>query len=186
MPQVKRIPFGMSDIKVGEDTDVLDFNGKDHLQAEGAELTLTPIFEEINLPDYGGGVYDKRLTGWEAQLTITAAEESIDILEAGMMATAKITDTTSGETVGLTDAKIGTSLRALGKRVNIHPRDLGADKSLDVTIYKMASDGEFSRTFANEQGNVTIQLTMFIKDDADPTKDGNFFYWGPTDPNTAA
>ncbi|WP_394548809.1 hypothetical protein [Priestia aryabhattai] len=186
MPKVKRIPFGMSDITIGEGADVMNFNGKDYLQAEGAELTITPIFEEINLPDVTGGVYDKRLTGWEAQLTITAAEENIDILEAGMMATAKITDTTSGETVGLMDGVIGLSLRELGKKVNIHPRALGSDKSLDVTIYKMASDGEFSRTAGNEQGNVTIQLTMFIKDNADPTKPGNFFYWGPKDPNAVA
>jgi len=185
-PQTKRIPFGMSDITVGEGANVMNFNGKDNLQAEGGELVITPQFTEVKVADFGESVYDKVLVGWEAKLTITAAEESIDNFELAMAATVAITDTTSGAKVGLMDAALGTSLRSKAKRVKIHPRVLGADQSLDITIYKMASDGDFNRSSANEQGNVTIEMSMFIRDNFDATKPGNFFYLGAKDPNAAA
>lgn len=131
-------------------------------------------------------MYDQRLVGWTGAVTIVAAEQKIDILEAALSATATITDTTSGDTVGLMDAKMGMSLRSKAKKVTIHPRSMGTDKSLDIVIYKMASNGEFSRSNANEQGNVSISLAMFPRDGMDANKPGNFFYIGAKDPNAVA
>jgi hypothetical protein len=96
-----------------------------------------------------------------------------------------ITDTAQpANVVGLMDGKIGSSMRAKAKKVTIHPRQLPAsDKSMDITIYKAASIGGFTKSFANSQGNRTIELSMFPRDGFDANKPGNFYYVGPIDPN---
>ncbi|OAK70096.1 hypothetical protein [Lederbergia galactosidilytica] len=187
MLDVEKIPFGLANIIIGEDDDTLTFDGVEEMQAEGGEVTLTPMFEDIVIADYGNGVYDQRLVGFEGQVTIVAAQESIDVLEAALAATETITDTSGGEKKGIMDAPIGTSLRKKAKRVRIHPRQFpDSMKDLDITIYKMASNGEFTRSNANEQGNITITLNMFPRDGMDPSKPGNFFYFGGIDPNGEA
>ncbi|PAE17292.1 hypothetical protein CHH91_04615 [Virgibacillus sp. 7505] len=180
------IPFGLSDILIGEGADAIKFDGKDNYQAEGGELSLTPSFEDIVIQDFGTGVYDQRLVGWEGTVTITASHQSIKMLQLALAATEEITDAESGELTGLMDSKMGTSIRTKGKKVTIHPRQYAVDyKDMDITIYKMASNGEMARTFGNEQGNVTIELTMFVRDNADANKPGNYFYIGGTDPNAS-
>lgn len=179
-----RIPFGIATITVGEGPDALVFDGVHEFQAEGGEITLTPQFEDIVVQDFGTGPFDKRIVGYEGQVTIVAAQESIDVLELALAATETITDTGSGEKSGIMDAPIGSSLRKKAKRVTIHPRNLPPEnKEMDITIYKMASEGEFTRSNANEQGNVTITLSMLPRDGMDPSKPGNFFFFGGTDPN---
>lgn len=181
---VEKIPFGLANITIGEGADALKFDGVNELQAEGGEVTLTPVFEDIVIQDYGTGVYDQRLVGYEGTVTIVAAQESIEVLEAALAATETITDTDGGATKGIMDSPIGTSIRKKGKRVRIHPRQFpDSFKDHDITIYKMASNGEFTRATGNEQGNITITLNMFPRDGMDPAKPGNFFYFGGTDPN---
>lgn len=180
----QKIPFGLSNITIGEGEDAVKFNGVDGFQAEGGEVTITPIFEDIVIADFGPGVYDKRFVGNETSVTIVAAEETIDNMVLAMGASESITATDGGATTGLMDAPIGTSMRAKGKRVTIHPRQFTADyKDLDITIYKMIADGEYTRSSANAQGNVTITLTGLPRDGMDPSKPGNFYYVGGTDPN---
>jgi len=84
------------------------------------------------------------------------------------------------------DAKIGTRLSKKAKKVTIHPRIMGDDKSLDITIYKVVSNGDFTRGFGNEQGNIPVSMSMMPRDGMDASKPGNFFYVGPTDPNAVA
>lgn len=184
MAEQIKVPFGLADITVGEGADADKFDGKNNYQAEGGEVTLTPQFEDIVIQDFGTGVYDQRLVGWEGTVTITAAMESLRNLKLALAATEEITDAVTGEIKGLMDSKIGTSIREKGKLVKIHPRQYAPEmKDMDITIYKMSSNGEFTRTNGNEQGNVTITLTMFVRDNADANKPGNYFYIGGTDPN---
>lgn len=182
--EVRKIPFGMSNFIIGEADDQIKFDGVDQLQAEGGEVTITPTLTDVVIEDFGSGVYDQRVTGYETSVTIVAAEETIKIIELAMAATEAITSTDGGVTSGLTDAPIGTSLRKKGKRVTIHPRQFPAEfKDLDITIYKMIGNGDYTRTAANEQGNVTITLNGLPRDGMDPSKPGNFYYIGGTDPN---
>jgi hypothetical protein len=180
------IPFGLADITIGDGVEAIKFDGKDHFQAEGGEVTLTPIFQDITIADTGDAIFDKILTGYNGSFTFVAAQATIKTLQAALAASEVITDTATSTDVGLMDAKIGTSLRSKAKKVIIHPRIMGEDKSLDITIYKMAADGDFTRSYANEQGNVSVSLTMFPRDDMDTSKPGNFFYIGPNDPNAVA
>lgn len=173
------IPFGMSDIIVGTGADAVNFDGIDELQAEGGEVSFTPILEDVNIADYGNGVYDQRIVGYEGSVTINAAQESLRVLQLALAGTETITDAGSAAVVGITDAAMGSSLRAKGKPVSIHPRNLPkSNKERDINIYKMVASGDFTRTSGNSQGTVTITLTMLPKDGMDPSKPGNFFYIG--------
>ncbi|MBP3950340.1 hypothetical protein [Bacillus suaedae] len=180
-----QIPFGLADITVGEGADAIKFDGKTDFQADGGELTLTPIFQDINIADFGETVYDRRITGHEGTLTIVAAEDKVNILQLALSSAEAITDSVSGDVTGLMDGKMGTSMRTRGKKVTIHPRVMGTETSADIVIYKMASDGDFTRSFANEQGNIEITMSMYPRDGMDASKPGNFYYIGGTDPNVA-
>lgn len=188
---LERIPFGLANITLtegtGVDAKVISFDGVDELQAEGGEVSLAPMYEDVTIADYGNGPYDKRLVGYEGTVTIVAAQETLRVLELAISGTETITSTDGGGVTGLTDAPIGSSLRKKGKRVNIHPRNLPAlVKDNDITIYKVVSDGEYTRANANSQGSITINLTMLPRDGMDPKKAGNFFYVGGTDPSPDA
>jgi hypothetical protein len=178
-----KIPFGLADITIGEGADLIKFDGKEFLQGDGGEITLTPVLQDITVADFGESVYDQIVTGYTGELTFVAAQNHIKVLQAALSASEAITDSTSGEVVGLMDAKVGTSLRSKAKKVTIHPRVLGADKSFDITLYKMASNGDFTKSFANEQGNQEVTMGLYPRDGFDANKPGNFFYIGPTDPN---
>jgi hypothetical protein len=92
-------------------------------------------------------------------------------------------DAVSSEVTGLTDEAIGKSMRSKAVPVTIHPREMGADASLDIHIYKMSGTGAFTRTYESAQGSYESTLTMYPRDGADPTQPGNFYYIGATDPN---
>lgn len=184
---VTKIPFGLANITIGEGVDAIKFDGIDELQAEGGEVTLTPMYEDIVIADYGNGIYDQRLVGYEGSVTINAAQESLKVLQLALSGTETITDSVSSEVSGITDAPIGSSLRVKGKEVHIHDRGTPAsDKSRDINIYKMVASGDFTRSTGNSQSNITITLTMLPRDGMDPSKPGNFFYIGGTDPNAIA
>ena len=188
MPQGEiKVPFGLADISVTTAAgETIKFDGKENMQVEGGEITLTPQFTDIQFADFGDSVYDKYITAYEGSVTFSAGQESIKVLQAAMSYLDTITDTaTPANVVGVMDAKIGTSMRARAGKVNIHPRIMGTDKSYDITIYKMAAIGEFTRSYKNEQGNIPIEYTMFPRDGFDVSKPGNFFYIGGKDPNAA-
>ncbi|MCP3026603.1 hypothetical protein [Halobacillus sp. A5] len=179
----EKIPFGLADIIVGEGSDEIKFDGKNEFQFEGGELTFTPILQDINVADFGESVYDQRITGYEGSVSMSAAQQTIENLKLAMSYVEEITDSSSGDATGLMDAKIGTSMRSKAQKIRIHPRVMGDDDSMDIVVYKMASNGEFTRSFANEQGNIPIEFTMYPRDNMDASKPGNFFYVGPNDPN---
>lgn len=181
MAESEKYIFGVADITVGEGEDQIKFDGKEYLQAEGGSLELTPQYQEFTFADFGETVVERRLSGWEGQVTIVAGEEDAKILELALASTESITDTDGGED-GAMDAKIGTKLE--GRKVRIHPRVLpDSIKDRDWTIYNMASTEGFSREYNQEQGNVEITLTMMPREGFDASKPGNFFFRGGTDPN---
>src|SRR5699024_5309478 len=115
----KEIIYGLANITIGEGEDAIKFDGKEYLQAEGGEVSLTPQFEDITVEDFGEVPIEKRLTGWEGELTVVAAQEDAKILELALGATEKV-EGTEGKEAGSMDARIGTKLK--GRKVVIHPR----------------------------------------------------------------
>jgi hypothetical protein len=179
------IPFGPCTVTVGEGDDAIAFDGVSELQASGGEVQLQPQWENITVIDFGSSPIDQRLSGYQGHVQIVAAQEDLKVLQLALAGTEPITDADSGETVGLTDSKIGTSLRSKGKVAIIHPRQLDADDhSLDITAYNVAGSGDFTKQWDANQTNRTVTLNMLPRVGFDPTKIGNYFYIGPTDPNS--
>jgi hypothetical protein len=179
-----KIPFGLADYTIGEGAEAITFDGKANFQADGGEISIEPILEAVTVADFGESDYDDFINGYTGEVTIVGAEHTLKLMETAMAYADRIVNTaTPAVTVGLTDSKIGTSMRAKGKKMIIHPRDMGTDKSLDITLYKVASVGEYSRAFANEQGQNELTFKMYPRDGADASKGGNFFYVGTKDPN---
>lgn len=182
-----RIPFGLADYTIGEGATAIKFDGKENFQADGGEVAIEPILEAVSVADFGASDYDDFINGFTGTITIVGAEHSLKLMETAMAYADKIVDTaTPAVTVGLTDAKIGTSMRDRGTQMRIHPREMGADASLDIVIYKVASVGEYTRSYANEQGNNELSFKMYPRDGADASKGSNFYYVGTTDPNAVA
>jgi len=181
MAENKEYIFGVADIEVGEGKDAINFDGKDYLQAEGGSLSLEPQYTEFQFEDFGETIVERRLSGWEGTLTIVAGQEDVNILQLALASTEEITDTDGGES-GAMDAAIGTKVK--GRKVRIHPRILpDSVKDMDWNIYNMASIGGFEREYNQEQGSISIELTMMPREGFDASKPGNFFYRGGVDPN---
>lgn len=172
------IPFGLATITIGDGVDALSLDGINYFQAEGGEINIEPELEDITFQDYGSSPYDQRISGYTGELTVVVGQNDLKIMQKLFAYHAEIVDATSTEVVGVEDAKIGQSMREKAVPVTIHPREMGTNTSLDIHIYKMAGTGAFNRTYENAQGNYEVTLTMFMKDDADPTKPGNFYYIG--------
>jgi hypothetical protein len=180
-----KIPFGLADFTIGEGATAVKFDGAENFQADGGEVSIEPILEEATIADFGESVYDDLINGFEGEVTIVGAEHTLKLMELAMGFSDAIVDTAvPTNTIGLTDAKVGTSMRARGKLLRIHPRDMGADDSLDIVLYKVASVGAYGREYANEQGRNELTFKMYPRDGADASKGSNFFYVGSTDPNT--
>ncbi|MEK4303621.1 hypothetical protein [Oceanobacillus sp. FSL K6-0251] len=181
MADNKEYMFGPADIIIGEGEDQVAFDGENYLQAEGGTLTITPQYTPINVIDFGETPIDNRLTGWDVQISVTAAQEDAKILDVALASTTPITNTDGGES-GAMDAPIGSSPK--GRRVRIHPRELpDSIKERDWVIYKAASTEGFERNYGAEQGSITINLTAMPRDGFNASKPGNFFYRGAVDPN---
>lgn len=177
------IPFGLATITIGATTDPnkLVLDGVNYFQAEGGEINIEPELEDVVFQDFGTSPFDQRIAGYTGELTLVVGQNDLKLMQKLFAYHSDILQTTT--LVGLTDAKIGQSMREKAVPVKIHPREMGADKSLDINIYKMAGTGAFNRVYETAQGTYEVTLTMFIRDDADPTQPGNFYYIGDTDPN---
>lgn len=177
----KEYIFGVADIEIGEGKDQIKFDGKEYLQAEGGSLNLEPQYEEIQFEDTGETVVEYRLSGWEGTFNVVAGQEDVNILQLALASTEEITGT-DGEESGAMDAKLGTAVK--GRKVRIHPRVLpDSVKDMDWNIYNMAAIGGLEREYNQEQGSISIELTMMPRKGFDASKPGNFFYRGNTDPN---
>lgn len=180
------IMFGLADIIIGEGSDVIKFDGKNgdkdsYLQVEGGSVKFEPTLEDIKFADYGDNPYDQRVIGYEVTVTVVAGQETIDTLKLAIAGTQDVKD---GETTtGVTDAPLGASNRRRAKSMRIHPRFAGKDHSRDINIYKVATNSDVERSFANEQGSFEMEFVAYARDNADANKPGNYFFTGAVDPN---
>lgn len=180
---MNKIPFGLATITIGTGADALALDGKDYFQAEGGELSIEPDLGAIEFQDYGSSPYDERIMGYTGELTVVVGQNDLKLFEKLYGFHSKIVDGATSEVIGLTDEAIGTSMRDKAVPVKIHPREMGDDPALDINIYKMAGVGAFGRVYETAQGTYEVTMKMYVRDNADPTKPGNFYYIGDTDPN---
>lgn len=181
-PETKKYEFGFADITFDEGTDnEIRFDGKlcedgSYMQAEGGELELTPITQEIELPELGEGVFDHIVTGWEGTLKVVASRATLDLISKTVSGTVSLED--NRKVVSVTDAPVGASLRETGRKVRLHPRQMGTDVSEDYVIHKVVNTSGINKTYQNEQGNHEMEFVVLPKDCADANKPNNYFYIG--------
>lgn len=181
----EEIMFGLADIIIGEGEEMIKFDGKNgdersYLQVEGGSVSFEPTLEDIKFEDYGSNPYDQRVTGYEVTVTVVAGQETIDILQLAIAGTQAVKD--GDEVTGVTDSPLGASNRRRAKSMRIHPRFArGHDR--DINLYKVATNSDVERSFANEQGSFEMEFAVYPRDNADANKPGNYFYTGEKDPN---
>ncbi len=180
------IMFGLADIIIGEGDDIIKFDGKNgdkdsYLQVEGGSVKFEPTLEDIKFADYGDNPYDQRVIGYEVTITVVAGQETIDTLKLAIAGTTDVKD--GNKVTGVTDAPLGASNRRRAKSMRIHPRFAGTDHSRDINIYKVATNSDVERAFANEQGSFEMEFVAYARDNADANKPGNYFFTGEVDPN---
>lgn len=192
MSALDGIIYGMADVIItNPDGTTVSFDGKvtdngtSFLQAEGAEFSFKPTFNDIKTADTGESNLDDRVSGYDLTVKLTATQEDLKLLEFALAGVSAIKDTGNTNTIGLTDAPLGASNRKRAGKVTIHPRERGADKSRDITIYKAAAKSDFTRAYKNQQGTFDIELQAYPRDGFDMSKPGNYFFMGATDPNAA-
>lgn len=182
--------YGMADVIVERpDGTTISFDGKvtddgtSFLQAEGAEFSFKPTFNDIKTADTGESNLDDRVSGFDVSLKLTVTQEDLKLLEFALAGVSAIKGTDNTKMIGLTDAPLGASNRKRAGKVTIHPRERGADKSRDITIYKAAPKSDFTRAYKNEQGTFDIELQAYPRDSFNMSAPGNYFFIGETDPN---
>ena len=123
----------------------------------GVDFTATPTYHEIKIDQYGQGVYDKRIVGWDVKAVIRVAEstyENIKAMSAGLI------EVSGAGKKKLHDAQLGTSMRESGKKLVIHPlENPDEDASDDITVYLAAPDTpiDLKYNFENER---VLEVTM--------------------------
>jgi hypothetical protein len=168
-------------IDEGKPTEIR-FDGKlcedgSYLQADGGEISLEPETEDIVLKDFSETNYDYVVTGWNGTVTIVASAFTLKLMSALLTGTYTGVDE-DGKIKWITDAPIGTSMRANGRTITIHPRQMGDDKSEDIYIYKAVNTSGYDREFDNEQGTHEMEFEILPKDCADAGVGNNFFFIG--------
>lgn len=181
-PASQKLEYGFADIIFDEGTEnEVRFDGKlcednSYMQADGGELELTPITEEMKLPELGDSVFDYVTNGWEGKLKVVASKATLDLISKTLSGT--ISFERDGEVVSVTDAPVGSSLRDKGRKVRIHPRQLGSDRSEDIVIHKVVNTSGLNKSYQNEQGNYEMEFEVLPKDCADANKPNNYYYIG--------
>ena len=123
----------------------------------GVDFVATPMYHEIKIDQYGQGVYDKRIVGWNVKAIIRMAESTYENIKAMSAGLVEVTDGTKKK---LHDAQLGTSMRAGGKKLVIHPLENAVgDVSDDITVYLAAPDTplDLKYNFENER---VLEVTM--------------------------
>ncbi len=181
-PEAQKLEYGFADIIFDEGTEnEVRFDGKlcedgSYMQADGGELELKPITQEMNLPELGEGVFDYVTNGWEGSLKVVASRATLELISKTLSGT--VSFLRDGKVVSITDAPVGSSLRDKGRKVRIHPRQLGDDTSEDIVIHKVVNTSGLSKTYQNEQGNYEMEFEILPKDCADANKPNNYYYIG--------
>lgn len=144
----------------------------------GVDFHAVPIYKEIKVDQFGQGVYDKRIVGWDVKTVIRMAESTYDNIKAMSAGLVEVEESPTKKK--LHDAQLGTSMRAGGKKLTIHPLEnaLG-DVSDDVTLYLSAPDTPLDLKYNYENERV-LEVTMiaYPRDTVDPGDPDAYFCIG--------
>ena len=144
----------------------------------GVDFSAVPIYKEIKIDQYGQGNYDKRIVGWTVQAIVRMAESTYENIKAMSAGLVEVEESPTKKK--LHDAQLGTSMRAGGKKLVIHPlENAPADVSDDVVMYLAAPDTPLDLKYNYENERV-LEVTMvaYPDDNVDPGDPNAYFCIG--------
>ena len=144
----------------------------------GVDFEAVPIYHEIKVDQFGQGNYDKRIVGWDVKAVIRMAESTYDNIKAMSAGLVEVEESPTKKK--LHDAQLGTSMRAGGKKLVLHPLENDpADVSDDVVIYLAAPDTPLDLKYNYENERV-LEVTMvgYPRDGVDPGDENAYFCIG--------
>lgn len=135
------------------------------------EFRVEELVQDLTAPAYAGEtVLGKLNNGYNVTATVSFAEDSIEVVKLAL-------DAHEDDTTGnLTDNVIGRVKS--GSELIFHPRSMGDDTSKDITIYNAVIQGDFTRSYQNEQSYISVTFTALPKDGYDLSQPDNFFRIG--------
>ena len=141
------------------------FGGEKITDKHSVSISLEPQFIDVPIKhDYGDTPVEKVISGYTGKVEV---EVGLDTAE-----TFKMTLPTAGEGATITDCALGTLIE--GKELVIKPR---GDEANQIGFFKAIPTGVYSRTYGEVSYNkITFELS--VKENADVTKAGNFFWRG--------
>lgn len=144
----------------------------------GVDFNAVPMYKEIKIDQYGQSIYDKRIVGWDVKAVVRVAESTYDNIKALSAGLVEVEESPNKKK--LHDAKLGTSMRAGGKKLTLHPlENAPGNVSDDITLYLAAPDTvvDLKYDFENER---VLEVTMkaYPRDDVDPGDADAYFCIG--------
>ena len=138
----------------------------------GTEFAYTPEFHTITVDQFGNTPINEYLIGEKAEAKAILAESTLAQIKAICPMAAQVIDGIKSKlTFG---SKPGLELLSRSKKLVLHPLSMGADLSLDVTIYKAAIKSELKLNYKLD-GEYLYEVTFAAL--IDGTKvDGNYLF----------
>lgn len=144
----------------------VEFKGEKITDKHSVIITIEPQFTDVTIKhDYGDTPVEKVISGYTGKVEV---EVGLDTAETFKMTLP--VDSSKGDTI--TDCALGTLIE--GGELIIKPR---GDDANQIGFFKAIPTGVYSRTFGEVSYNkITFELS--VKDGADVTQAGNFFWRG--------
>lgn len=163
--------MGSENVKMGVCSVVYD--GSDlGLTKGGTEFVYTPEYHTITVDQFGNTPINEYLIGEKAEAKVILAESTLARIKAFCPTATQVID---GAKTKLTfGSKPGLELLSRAKKLVLHPISMGADVSLDVSLYKAAIKSELKLSYKLD-GEYLYEVTFAAL--VDETKSaGNYLF----------
>ncbi len=153
---------------------VLDY-GSVHIDLTegGVTLQVGAQYKDIKVDQHGQSIVDKRITGWDIRAIVPMSKTDYETIKG--VAVFLEEDGSS-----LQDRKLGSSMRAQGQPLTLHPSELPlVDTSQDVVFYLAIPTTPMELKYGYEDTRVyNVEFLALPKLDAETQDAGNFLSIG--------
>ena len=145
----------------------------------GVTLHVEPIYKEIKVDQYGDSVADHRIIGWIVKAIVPMAKTDYNSL-------AGVATFMEQGVNGLTDRKLGSSMRHNAKPLTLHPlENAEGDTSEDVQFFLSSPITPIELQYGFEDARVyNVEFLAYPKANAVLSEPGNYFNIGDGAPET--
>jgi hypothetical protein len=151
-PNVENVKLGAANVLWG--TDDLGFT------KGGIDVSISTITKEVTVDQFGPSAVNEYIQGRTVQVTVPLAETDLNKLALALPGSTLVTGT-GGKLKLMVSTASGTALRALAKKLVLHPTGVPTSQKNDDFVVLLAApvgDIEFAYNFEDERVyNVTFK-----------------------------